>query len=55
MGAFGYLVVTLFYLIVAGIGILLSYPLTIVLIAYDQALANKEKIRKHLDPESTNT
>lgn len=39
---------TLIYLIFVGIGVVLSYPLTIIIIAYQQAVDNAEKIRKYL-------
>jgi hypothetical protein len=44
-----YLLVTLFYLGVVVIGIGLSYPMVIIVIAWQTALDSTEKIRKHLN------
>lgn len=40
---------TLTYLFAAMLGVILSVPLTIYLIAIEQAVENKEAIKAHLD------
>lgn len=43
-----YAFVTITYMVLVLIGMALSYPMVIVVIAWQQALTHAEKIKKHL-------